>query len=47
MIDYPTILPIAYELGMRYFLVEQESYAGTTPLESSADNAKYMQQFQF
>jgi len=47
IIDYPKILPIAYEQGMRYFLVEQESYAGTTPLESSADNAKYMQQFQF
>jgi sugar phosphate isomerase/epimerase len=47
IIDYPKILPVAYELGMRYFFVEQESYAGTTPLESSADNAKYMQQFRF
>ena len=47
IIDYPSILPIAYELGMRWFMVEQESYAGTTPLDSSRDNAAYMQQFRF
>ncbi|ALO46877.1 sugar phosphate isomerase/epimerase family protein [Pseudohongiella spirulinae] len=47
IIDYPSILPVAYELGMRWFMVEQESYAGTTPLDSSRDNAVYMQQFRF
>ncbi len=47
IIDYPTILPIAYETGMRYFIVEQESYEGTTPLDSSRDNAEYMRQFRF
>lgn len=46
-VDYPTILPVAYENGMRYFMVEQESYAGTTPLESSEENAAYMRQFRF
>ena len=46
-IDYPSILPVAYEQGMRYFMVEQESYAGTTPLESARDNAVYMRQFEF
>lgn len=46
-IDYPTILPVAYENGMRYFMVEQESYEGTTPLESSEDNAEYMRQLSF
>lgn len=45
IIDYPSILPVAYEHGMRYFMVEQESYAGTTPLDSARDNAVYMRQF--
>jgi sugar phosphate isomerase/epimerase len=47
IIDYPAILPVAYANGMRWFMVEQESYAGTTPLESSRDNAAYMKQFSF
>lgn len=41
-IDYATILPVAKELGMKYFMVEQEAFAGTTPIESSRDNALYM-----
>ncbi len=47
IIDYASILPVAYESGMRWFMVEQESYAGTTPLDSARDNAVYMQQFRF
>lgn len=47
IIDYPAMLPFAYETGVRYFFVEQESYAGTTPLESSRINAAYMRQFRF
>jgi len=47
IIDYEAILPVAYESGMRWFMVEQESYAGTTPLESSRDNAVYMRQFSY
>ncbi len=47
VIDYPGILPVAYEHGMRFFMVEQESYAGTTPLESAQDNAVYMRQFEY
>ncbi|MEX0737821.1 MAG: TIM barrel protein [Pseudohongiella sp.] len=47
IIDYPSILPVAYDHGMRYFMVEQESYAGTTPLESARINAGYMRQFDY
>jgi len=46
-IDYPRLLPAAHAAGMRYFLVEQEAYRGTTPLESSRENARFMQQFQY
>jgi len=41
-IDYPSILPQAKKLGMEYFIVEQEKYAGTTPLKSAEDDAAYM-----
>jgi sugar phosphate isomerase/epimerase len=47
IIDFPAVLPMAYDTGMRYFFVEQESYAGTTPVESSRANAAYMRQFRF
>ena len=43
-IDYPSILPVAEEQGMRYHLVEQEAYTGTTPMDSARDNAEYMRQ---
>lgn len=41
-IDYANILPVAKSLGMKYFMVEQEAFEGTTPLDSSRDNAVYM-----
>jgi sugar phosphate isomerase/epimerase len=41
-IDYPAIVPQAKKLGMKYFIVEQEKYAGTTPLKSAKDDAVYM-----
>jgi sugar phosphate isomerase/epimerase len=41
-IDYPTILAEAKKYGMDYFIVEQEKYAGTTPLQAIKDNADYM-----
>lgn len=41
-IDYPTILQVAKKQGMKYFLVEQEHYAGTTPLEAAKHDAAYM-----
>jgi sugar phosphate isomerase/epimerase len=42
MIDYPTILKEARKRGMKYFIVEQERYDGTTPLACIKDNAAYM-----
>src|SRR5687767_9065102 len=41
-IDYPKILKTAKENGMEYYIVEQEKYAGTTPLKAVEVNAEYM-----
>lgn len=41
-IDYPKLLKIAKKSGVEYYIVEQEKYAGTTPLEASAKDAEYM-----
>jgi len=46
-IDYQRLIPEAHAAGMRYFLVEQEAYRGTTPLDSSRENARFMQQLRF
>jgi sugar phosphate isomerase/epimerase len=42
-IDYPSLLPVAKENGMKYFIVEQEAYTNTTPLDAVQENASYMQ----
>lgn len=41
-IDYPKILTTAKENGMQYYIVEQEKYAGTTPLKAAEADAAYM-----
>jgi sugar phosphate isomerase/epimerase len=41
-IDYSKILKTAKENGMEYYIVEQEKYAGTTPLKAVEVNAAYM-----
>jgi sugar phosphate isomerase/epimerase len=41
-IDYPKILTTAKENGMEYYIVEQEKYAGTTPLKAAEADAAYM-----
>lgn len=41
-INFSEILRVAQGNGMQYFIVEQEKYAGTTPLKAAADNADYM-----
>lgn len=41
-IDWPTLLPVAREQGMEYFIIEQENYEGTTPMQAVADGAKYL-----
>ena len=41
-IDFPKILKTARDNGMQYYIVEQEKYAGTTPLKAVEDDATYM-----
>jgi sugar phosphate isomerase/epimerase len=47
MINYPEILNVARKKGMQYFIVEQEKYEGTTPLQAVKDNALYMKNLKF
>jgi sugar phosphate isomerase/epimerase len=42
-IDYTQILPIAKESGMEFYLVEQETYKGTS-MEAMEDNYAYLKQ---
>ncbi len=44
VIDFHAILPVARANGMKYFLVEQEAYAGTTPIDAVRENAEFMKQ---
>ena len=46
-IDYKTILKQSVKLGMKYFIVEQEKYEGTTPLKSAEVDAKWLQNLKF
>lgn len=46
-IDFSAILAASKELGMKYFIVEQEKYAGTTPIKSAQAGAKYMESISF
>lgn len=39
-IDFKNILPIGAQNGLKYFIVEQESYTGTTELDCVKENAK-------
>jgi sugar phosphate isomerase/epimerase len=41
-INFARLLKTARQNGMKYFIVEQEKYAGTTPLKAVEANAKYM-----
>jgi sugar phosphate isomerase/epimerase len=41
-IDFSKLLRSAMDNGMQYFVVEQEKYDGTTPLEAVKANAAYM-----
>ena len=46
-IDFAKILKTAKKTGMQYYIVEQEKYAGTTPLEATKDDAEYMKKLKF
>ena len=41
-IDFPSIVKTARDSGMEYYIVEQEKYAGTTPLKAVEVDATYM-----
>jgi sugar phosphate isomerase/epimerase len=41
-LDFAKILKAGSEKGMKYFIVEQERYDGTTPLAAAKANAAYM-----
>lgn len=42
IIPYKKIVAASAALGMKYFIVEQEAYENTTPIECAKDNATYM-----
>ncbi|WP_153796299.1 sugar phosphate isomerase/epimerase family protein [Foetidibacter luteolus] len=41
-IDYASILKLAQKSGVQYFIVEQERYDGSTPIESAKADAAYL-----
>lgn len=41
-IDFPTILKVAKDNAMKYYIVEQEKYEGSTPIKSVETDAAYM-----
>lgn len=41
-IDFPTVLRVAKDNGVEYFIVEQEKYTGSTPIKSVETDAAYM-----
>ncbi len=44
-IDFASILKAGTSKGLKYYIVEQEAFTGTNPLESAAADAKYMGSF--
>ncbi|MEM6965363.1 MAG: sugar phosphate isomerase/epimerase, partial [Bacteroidota bacterium] len=47
MIDFPKILKIASDNGMKYFIMEQERYDNSTPMESAEVGADYLKRLVF
>jgi sugar phosphate isomerase/epimerase len=41
-IDYKSIIKNSKQYGMEYFIVEQEKYEGTTPMDAAKADAKYL-----
>lgn len=46
-INFPAVLKTAEQNGMRHYLIEQEAYVGTTPMDAARANATYMKSFRF
>jgi sugar phosphate isomerase/epimerase len=47
IIDFPSILKVAKDNGMEYFIMEQERYDGSTPLQAAKVGAEYLSQLTF
>jgi len=47
VLDFQTILRKGLDNGMKYFIVEQERFEGTTPMEAAEKNALYMKSLVF
>lgn len=47
IMDFSSILRTGKDNGMKYFIVEQERFEGTTPMEAAEKNAAYMKSFNF
>ena len=41
-IDFPAILKVGKEKGLKYYIIEQENFDNITPIEAAAQNASYM-----
>lgn len=46
-IPYADLIKQSKELGMEYFIVEQERFPTGTPMEAAAANAKYLSELEF
>ena len=46
-IDFAKILGEAQQHGMKYFIMEQERYDGSTPLKSAESGANYLKALKF
>jgi len=44
-IDFASVLKDGTSKGLQYYIIEQEAFTGTNPLESAAADAKYMKGF--
>jgi len=47
IIDFPKILKVAKENGMKHFILEQERYDNSTPLKSAGVGAEYLKKMVF
>ncbi len=47
IIDFPSILKVAQENGMQYYIMEQERYDNTTPMDCAQDGANYLKNIVF
>ncbi len=46
-IDFKSILKAGTDAGLKYYIVEQEAFTGTNPLESAEIDAVYLQGFSY